>query len=239
MGTLFISDLHLDPRRPQAIDACSALLRGPARAADALFLLGDVFEAWLGDDDRSALAERIAAELAAVAAAGVAVAFIRGNRDFLLGHAYADRCGMRLLPDPCVIDLYGEPTLLLHGDLLCTDDVDYQAFRRQVRDPQWQTTFLAQPLDARRAFAEAARAASTKHQAGIAEAIMDVNPDAVEATFRQYGLRRMIHGHTHRAATHRLAIDGRECERIVLADWYGDGETLEVRRDRSVIRTAL
>jgi UDP-2,3-diacylglucosamine hydrolase len=239
MSTLFVSDLHLDPSRPAAIEAFVALVRGPAQAADGVYLLGDVFEAWLGDDDDAPLAGRIAAELRMLADAGVPVAFMRGNRDFLLGQAYADRCGMRLLPDACVVDLYGEPTLLLHGDTLCTDDIGYQAFRRQVRDPQWQAGFLAQPLGARRAFAAAARAASAKHQADISETISDVSPTTVEATFRQYGLRRMIHGHTHRAATHPLSVDGRECERIVLADWYDNGEVLEVRPDRSASRRAL
>lgn len=239
MTTLFVSDLHLDDSRPAAIDAFVALLRGRARAADGLYLLGDVFEAWLGDDDDAPLTSRIATELRAVADAGVPVAFMRGNRDFLLGHAYAERCGMRLLPDPCVVDLYGEPTLLLHGDTLCTDDTGYQTFRRQVRDPQWQGDFLAQPLDARRAFAAAARAASARHQASIGETISDVSPIAVQAAFRLYGLRRMIHGHTHRPAAHRLDVDGRARERVVLADWYAAGEVLEARPDRTLHRQVL
>lgn len=239
MSTLFVSDLHLDTSRPAAIDAFVDLLRGAARATDGLYLLGDVFEAWLGDDDDSVLAEQVAAELRGLTDSGVAVAFMRGNRDFLLGHAYAKRCGMRLLPDPCMVDLYGEPTLLLHGDLLCTDDVGYQTFRRQVRDPLWQRDFLSQPLAARRAFAAAARAASAKHQADIGETISDVSPAAVEATFRLYGVRQMIHGHTHRPAAHALRVESRDCQRIVLTDWYDRGEALEAGPDRRFSRLQL
>jgi UDP-2,3-diacylglucosamine hydrolase len=239
MSTLFVSDLHLDPERPQQTEAFVDLLRGPAREADALYILGDMFEAWLGDDDDAPLGARVATELSALAAHGVPIAFMRGNRDFLLGHDYAARCGMRLLPDPAVIDLHGEATLLLHGDLLCTEDTGYQAFRRQVRDPSWQAGFLAQPLSARRAFAASARAASAAHQDSVGERITDVSPEAVESTFRQYGLRRMIHGHTHRPATHVLDVDGAPRERIVLADWYGRGEALHVAGDGGVRRVGL
>jgi UDP-2,3-diacylglucosamine hydrolase len=236
MSTLFVSDLHLDPSRPAQSASFVDLLRGPAREVEALYILGDLFEAWLGDDDDSPLAQLVATELSDLAATGVPIAFIRGNRDFLLGHGYAARCSMRLLPDPTVIDLHGEATLLLHGDLLCTDDTGYQAFRRQVREPLWQAGFLAQPLAARRAYAESARAASAVHQDTVGERITDVSPGTVESTFRHYGLRRMIHGHTHRAATHAVDVDGVMRERIVLADWYGRGEALYVARDGTVTR---
>jgi UDP-2,3-diacylglucosamine hydrolase len=238
-GSLFVSDLHLDPERPEALAIFTDLLGGSARRADALYILGDLFEAWLGDDDHSPLADQVADALHAVADADVPVFFIRGNRDFLLGHDYAARCGMRLLPDPCVIDLYGEPTLILHGDLLCSDDVAYQTFRRQVRDPAWQSGFLAQPLAARREFARQARAASATHQADVGERITDVTPATVQSTLAQYGVRRMIHGHTHRPASHRLTINGRERERIVLADWYRGGEVLTVAAGGSISRRAL
>lgn len=236
MATLFASDLHLDPSRPAITALFLAFLRGPARRADALYLLGDLFEAWVGDDDDSALAAEVAEGLRALSDAGVPVAFLRGNRDFLLGADYAARCGMRLLPDPCVVPLYGRPTLLAHGDTLCTDDTAYQAFRRQVRDPAWQAGFLAQPLAARQAFAAQARAASAKHQQGVmaaagGEAIVDANPDAVLATFEHYGVGHMIHGHTHRPALHVHAGGGRTWLRAVLGDWYHQGSVLRVDAD--------
>jgi UDP-2,3-diacylglucosamine hydrolase len=238
-ASLFLSDLHLDPARPQQLDAFVELLSGAARQASAVYILGDLFEAWLGDDDDTPLAGHVANELSALAACGVPIAFMRGNRDFLLGHAYAARCGMRLLPDLAVVDLHGVPTLLLHGDLLCTEDTGYQAFRRQVRDPAWQAGFLAQPLAARQAYAATARAASAVHQDAVGERITDVTPDAVKAMFRLYGLQRMIHGHTHRPATHLVEVDNQTRERIVLADWYGPGEALWVADDGRVTRTSL
>jgi UDP-2,3-diacylglucosamine hydrolase len=164
------------------------------------------------------------------------VYFMHGNRDFLLGQRYAARCGMRILPDPSVINLFGQPALLLHGDTLCTDDVAYQGFRAQVRDPAWQANFLRQPIDRRRAFAEQARAASRQHQATAASAIMDVNPGEVERVLRRFGVRRMIHGHTHRPAVHRVELDGAEAERIVLGDWYAQGSSLLVSPDTADLR---
>src|SRR5690606_38829504 len=148
---------------------------------------------------------------------GVPVFLMRGNRDFLFGPRMAEHCRATLLPDPCVLELYGQPTLLMHGDLLCSDDSAYQAFRRQVRDPAWQARFLAQPLEARKAFAAQARAASQAHQQGVSEAITDVTPATVEATMRRYGVHRLIHGHTHRPAIHHLLLDGQPATRIVLA----------------------
>ncbi len=238
MSTYFISDLHLDDDRPESTACLLEFLAGRARDADALFILGDLFEVWIGDDERSALTDRVAEALSALAAAGVPVAFMRGNRDFLLGHDYAARCGMRLLPDAAVIDLYGEPVLLLHGDTLCTDDAGYQAFRRQVRDPQWQAGFLAQPLTARRQFAAQARAASAVHQAQTGM-LGDVSDETVRSTFALYGVERMIHGHTHRPCDHRLTVGERTCERRVLADWHPRGEALEVHPDRSHSRLRL
>lgn len=228
MSTLFISDLHLDAEHPATVDALFGFLRGPARGADALYIVGDLFESWVGDDTDDPIAERTAHELRTLSDAGVPLYFVRGNRDFLLGHDYAARCGMRLLPDPCVIDIAGEPWLLLHGDLLCTDDVAYQAFRRQARDPAWQASLLAKPLDVRKAIARQARAASIEHQRNAAQYIVDANADAVEAMFRLYGVTRMIHGHTHRPAVHRYTVDGRDCERHVLADWHGAAEVMAI-----------
>lgn len=230
MATLFVSDLHLDAERPQVTDLFLHFLREEARGADALYVLGDLFEAWVGDDDPSDTGAAVARGLGEVAERGVPVAFIRGNRDFLLGEDYARQAGMAILPDPAVVVMQGEPTLVLHGDLLCTDDVAYQQFRAQTRDPQWQAQFLSQPLAARIAFAQQARAASKAHQSGLKdqgtmETITDVSPATVAETFRRYGVRRMIHGHTHRPAVHDEG-DGKT--RIVLGDWYDQGSVLRV-----------
>lgn len=228
MSTLFVSDLHLDAARPAATDAFLRLLAGEARTADALYILGDLFEAWIGDDDEAEPANAVCAALRALSDSGVPVFLMRGNRDFLYGPRMAARCGATLLPDPCVLDLHGRPTLLMHGDLLCTDDVAYQAFRKQVRDPAWQAAFLAQPLEARRAFAAQARAASREHQQAVAENITDVAPEAVVGTMALHGVDRLIHGHTHRPGVHALEVAGRPAVRIVLGDWYEQGSLLRV-----------
>lgn len=233
MTTLFIADLHLDDAEPDTTALFLQFLREQARGVAALYILGDLFEAWVGDDDPSQVAGQVADALHGLAEDGTALCFIHGNRDFLLGQAYARRCGMRILPDPAVIMLDGEPVLIGHGDQLCTDDVAYQQFRAQARDPVWQAQFLAQPLAARLAFAQQARAASRKHQGdlrsdGRMETITDVSPDTVAGTFARYGIRRMIHGHTHRPAVHDYP-DGRQ--RTVLGDWYGHhGACLRVQQ---------
>ncbi|ALN81953.1 UDP-2,3-diacylglucosamine diphosphatase [Lysobacter antibioticus] len=242
MTTLFISDLHLDAERPQITDLFGRFVRDEAYGADALYILGDLFEAWVGDDDPSETGAFVARELKALADSGVPVYFIRGNRDFLLGQDYARRAGMTVLPDPAVVSLYGHPTLIGHGDLLCTDDVAYQQFRAQTRHPAWQAQFLAQPLAARLAFAQQARAASKAHQAGLRdegrmETITDVSPATVADTFARYGIDRMIHGHTHRPAVHELDVAGRACRRIVLGDWYEQGSVLRVDRDGARLQT--
>ncbi|MFC5576643.1 UDP-2,3-diacylglucosamine diphosphatase [Lysobacter niabensis] len=236
MPTLFISDLHLDAERPQVTELFGRFLHDEARKADALYILGDLFEAWVGDDDPSETGAFVARELQALGAAGVPVYFMRGNRDFLLGDAYARTAGMTVLPDPAVVALYGRPTLLMHGDTLCTGDVAYQQFRAQVRNPAWQQQFLSQPLAARVAFAQQARAASKAHQAGLQdkgamETITDVTPETVAATMSRFGIQRLIHGHTHRPAIHDLDIDGHAHQRIVLGDWYDQGSVLRVSPD--------
>lgn len=231
MATLFVSDLHLDDVRPHIIGLFERFCAGEARAADALYVLGDLFEAYVGDDDDAPLNARAATALRGVADAGVPLFFIAGNRDFLLGTAYARRCGMTILADGAVVELCGIPTLLLHGDVLCTDDAAYQAFRGHVRDPAWQATFLARPLAERRAFAAQARDASRAHTSSTAMTIMDVNQGAVETALRQAGVARMIHGHTHRPAIHDFTLDGQPARRIVLGDWYEQGSVLRVDRD--------
>jgi UDP-2,3-diacylglucosamine hydrolase len=233
--TLFVSDLHLDDARSHIVEAFERFCAGEARNADALYVLGDLFEAYIGDDDDAPLNARIAHALHGIADAGVPVHFIVGNRDFLLGEAYARRCGMAILEDGAIIDLYGTPTLILHGDVLCTDDKAYLAFRKQVRDPAWQAAFLARPLAERRAFATQARDASRAHTSITDMAIMDVNPHAVENTLRNAGVTRMIHGHTHRPAIHDFTLDGKPAQRIVLGDWYEQGSVLRVDRDTAVL----
>ena len=233
MTTLFISDLHLDPERPAITGLFGRFVDEEARGADALYILGDLFEAWVGDDDPSETGAFVAGRLRALRDSGVPVYFIRGNRDFLLGDAYARRAGMEILPDPAVVVLDGKPTLLMHGDLLCSDDTAYQAFRAQTRDPAWQARFLAQPLPARLAFAQQARAASKAHQSGLQaqgamDAITDAAPATAEATFARYGIDRIIHGHTHRPKVHDTAGG----TRIVLGDWYDQGSVLRVDGDR-------
>ncbi len=239
MATLFISDLHLDASRPHITALFLEFLHCEGRSADALYVLGDLFEAWVGDDDPSEIGAEVAAGLRGVADAGVPVYFMRGNRDFLLGTDYAVRAGMRILPDPAVVLVQGKPVLLMHGDLSCTADVAYQAFRRQTRDPDWQAAFLAQPLQARLDFATQARAASQAHQAGLREdgddtrfeTITDVDPDAVLDAFQRYGIDTLVHGHTHRPAIHEVQVQGRACRRIVLGDWFEQGSVLRMDRE--------
>ena len=235
MSTLFVSDLHLDPVRPEITSLFLRFLREEAAGADALYILGDLFEAWVGDDDPSEAGAEVAAGLRALADAGVPLYFMHGNRDFLVGADYARRAGMRILPDPAVVPLYGQPVLLMHGDLLCSDDTAYQAFRAQTRDPQWQQRFLAQPLEARLAFAAQARQASMARQRemlqgdrGTFETVTDVTPATVEATLARFGVDTLIHGHTHRPAVHELQVGARACRRIVLGDWYEQGSVLRV-----------
>jgi UDP-2,3-diacylglucosamine hydrolase len=231
VSTLFISDLHLDAARPDCMHAFLNFLQLHALNAESLYILGDFFEAWVGDDEDSALANTVRAALRKVSAAGVRVYFMRGNRDFLVGSRFAGDCGLSLLPDHAVISLYGEPVLLMHGDLLCTDDTAYQQFRQQVRSAAWQTQFLSQPLAARKAFAEQARAASKQHQQNqmaVSESIMDVNAQAVIDTMALYGVRKLIHGHTHRPAVHSLSVKNQAANRIVLGDWYEQGSMLKV-----------
>ncbi|MBW8367251.1 MAG: UDP-2,3-diacylglucosamine diphosphatase [Arenimonas sp.] len=231
MTILFVSDLHLDSSRPAITRLFLEFLAGPARQAEALYILGDLFEAWLGDDEPGEPGASVCAALKALADSGVPVFLMRGNRDFLFGPGIAARCGATLLPDPCVVDLHGQPTLLMHGDLLCSDDTAYQDFRRQVRDPAWQAQFLAQPLEARQAFAARARAASREHQQGVAETITDVNPATVAGTLAHHGVDRLIHGHTHRPGIHSLWTGDRPATRVVLGDWYEQGSVLSLDAD--------
>jgi UDP-2,3-diacylglucosamine hydrolase len=237
MTTLFIADLHLDPARPQITDLFERFLASDeVRHADALYILGDLVEAWIGDDDDAELPQRIATATRAVREAGVPVYFMVGNRDFLLGERFAARAGFTLLDDGTVHTIAGRRTLLMHGDVLCTDDAAYQAVRAQVRDAQWQAQFLAMPLDQRRAFAARSREQSKAHTASAMESIMDVNAEAVAGAMRQAGVSRLIHGHTHRPASHAFTLDAQPAERIVLGDWYEHGSVLKVDATGSELR---
>jgi UDP-2,3-diacylglucosamine hydrolase len=201
-------------------------LQHRALEADALYILGDLFEVWIGDDAVEPENQRIITAIRTVADHGTPVAFMHGNRDFLIGDTFARMSGCRLLPDPTVIELNGEPTLLMHGDTLCTDDTEYQQFRARVRDPEFQREFLSQPVAKRSDIADHYRKESRERSKHKPMEIMDVNPDAVVNIMKQYQVRRLIHGHTHRPAIHALKIDGQDAQRIVLGDWYHQGSVL-------------
>ena len=228
--SLFISDLHLCSTRPAITRQFTDFLQSIAGKAEALYTLGDLFEYWAGDDDVDdpRHAEVIAA-MAALKPAGTQVFFMHGNRDFLLGEAFAAKTGITLLPDPALFTLYGKQVLLTHGDTLCTDDIAYQAFRQQVRESNWQAEFLSQPLTARKAQIEALRQRSEQEKSQKSYSIMDVNAGAVHALLKQYDYPELlIHGHTHRPARHLLEVDGHCCERWVLGDWYEQGSCLRL-----------
>ena len=219
MVTLFISDLHLEPTRPAITALFLDFLERRAQQAQALYILGDLFEAWIGDDDDAELGRTVTAALRALTDAGVPAYFLHGNRDFLLGERFAAVSGVQLLPESAVIELAGEPTLLLHGDTLCIDDEEYQAFRAQVRHPAWQAQILALPLAQRRVLAGQLR--ETSRQAGQQKAadITDVSLAEVERVMRAQGVQRLIHGHTHRPAIHDWRLEGQPARRAVLGDW--------------------
>jgi UDP-2,3-diacylglucosamine hydrolase len=230
-GALFVSDLHLDASRPAATTAFLALLRGEARAAGRLYILGDLFEFWIGDDADDDLAMAVTDAIASYTAAGHACALMRGNRDFLFGAGIVRRTGARLLDDPTVETLCGEQVLLTHGDRLCTDDRAYQRHRQRINKPLVQRTFLALPRRWRRAIGEAGRRRSQAHTAATTPQVLDVNPAAVAAEMSRYGVRFLVHGHTHRPAIHRFDLDGRPAVRIVLGDWYRQGSALRWHAD--------
>jgi UDP-2,3-diacylglucosamine hydrolase len=225
--TLFISDLHLDPSRPAIVAQFEGFLAGVVPGADALYILGDLFEYWIGDDGLALpFPRRIAGRIHA-AAQEVPVAFMHGNRDFLAAERFARETGAKLIDDPTTIDLYGTPALLLHGDTLCTGDARYQAFRKQVRDPAWQQATLALPIEERLVLANRMRMESEGTKQSTSMDIMDVAPEAVEGAFADSGCDLMIHGHTHRPARHVHSVGGRERIRWVLPDWYERGGYLE------------
>lgn len=226
--TLFISDLHLDRERPAVEDFFRDYLAHAAQDLDALYILGDLFEFWIGDDDPE---RRHAATLSALrhlSDQGTPVYFISGNRDFLVGHDFLEQSGCTLLNDETLIDLYGKKVLIMHGDTLCTDDVEYQQLRTMMRNPEWQKQFLEQPYEARLQQVLGLRQKSRDAIAAKDEKITDVNQDAVTEAMRRYGVDTLIHGHTHRPACHHFELDGHPATRYVLGDWYEDqGKVLE------------
>jgi UDP-2,3-diacylglucosamine hydrolase len=223
---LFASDLHLDEARPEITDQFLDLLTGAARDAQSLYLLGDLFEVWLGDDEPGALGERVIAGLAALSAAGVSLFVMQGNRDFLLGERFCERAGASLMTDPTIVTIGDERVLVTHGDALCTGDTAYQRLRSLVRNPDVQRAFQALPIDRRRALAEQARAGSRAHLAAADEYITDVSQDAVERALQAAGVNTLLHGHTHRPAVHRFRAGDQDCTRIVLGDWHRAGSVL-------------
>ena len=215
MTRLFVSDVHLDASAPEATEQFLAFLATEAARAQALYILGDLFEAWVGDDDADPEKERVCAALRTLSARGVACFALHGNRDFLLGAGFSARSGCRLLPDPVVAQFDAERVLLTHGDALCTDDHSYQELRTVVRDPAWQRRYLALPRAHRELLADEVRAGSRRHTARTVPYIMDVNAAAVVAAFRAAQVRRMIHGHTHRPGVHQLEVNGAPAQRMV------------------------
>jgi len=244
---LFASDMHLSVDGPRTAERFLRALGEHGGAASHLFLLGDLFELWVGDDAPDALAEALAARLAGLSARGVRIWLMRGNRDFLLGvplptgglPGFEARCGARLLPDPCPLELHGEPALLTHGDTLCTDDAVYQAWRRTCREPAWQQAFLARPLAQRLAMGRALRENSEAGRRERPDVLMDVNAETVDRVMSGAGVGLLIHGHTHRPADHRWRIGGREHRRVVLTDWDGEAGRGEWLRWQSGVAQPL
>lgn len=225
--TLFISDLHLSEEHPHSTELFLNFLVHTAADAEALYILGDLFEAWAGDDDLDdPYHQRITGALRKLSDAGTRIYLMHGNRDLLMNKALEAACGATLLRDPATISLYGRPVLLSHGDILCTDDAAYQAYRKQVHDPAWQRQFLGQPLAARKAFIAQLRARSQEEKQAKRSSIMDVNAEAVANLLREHHYPNLIHGHTHRMGHHVLYIDGHKCERWVLGDWDENGNAL-------------
>lgn len=240
MTTKFIADLHLNPEHPEIARLFMGFLQQQSREKDleALYILGDLFEAWIGDDFIPPGMDAVVAGLKQFTQSGIKTYIMHGNRDFLLGDAFANETGCQLLPEYEVIDLYGTPTLLMHGDLLCSDDVDYMKFRQMVRNEQWQKEFLDKPVQERIAIAQSARKESQQKTQQLANEIMDVNQDTVINTMSQWQVTQLIHGHTHRPCNyHELVVDGTAAKRIVLGDWYKQGSVLECDQSGCTLQT--
>ncbi len=228
MATLFIADLHLQTEEPAITAGFLRFLAGEARHADALYILGDLFEAWIGDDDPNPLHQHIARAIKALVDSGVPCYFIHGNRDFLLGKRFARESGMTLLPEEQRLELYGRPLLILHGDTLCIDDAGYQAFRAKVHTPWIQKLFLMLPLFIRQKISARMRADSKAANSHKSMEIMDVNPQAVVDVMEKHHVQWLIHGHTHRPDVHTLTANGEPAYRVVLGAWHTEGSMVKV-----------
>lgn len=234
--TLFIADIHLSAQRPDITAAFIHFLQNTAVKAEALYILGDLFDVWIGDDNPEPLVAEVAAALNQLSQSGTQLFFIHGNRDFFLRQAYAKRCGMILLPPEQVINLYGKPTLIMHGDSLCTLDIAYQKFRQWWNQPWWQFIMLNLPLKLRQHLAKKARLRSAEHKQQYnknnQQQIMDVTPEEVIHVMQQAKVKKLIHGHTHRPAVHQLELNGQTAQRYVLGDWYSQSSYLLVSNEQ-------
>ena len=226
MTTLFISDLHLEAERPDIGGQFIRFLQTDATEAEALYILGDLFEAWVGDDDPNAHYAIIKMALRKLVDGGVPVYFMHGNRDFMIGKKFANETGIKILDDPYPVKMYGQKVLLSHGDAMCTDDVQYQRVRSMTRDPDWQATMMTKPLKERLRIAEEARRQSLERTLNLSMDIMDVNQGAVMRTINEYSADILLHGHTHRPDIHTIELGNRKAKRIVLGDWYTQGSVV-------------
>ena len=226
MATLFISDLHLEAERPDIARQFLQFMNTDARECEELYILGDLFEAWVGDDDPNTHYFTIKRALRTLVDRGVPVYFMHGNRDFMVGREFSNETGVKILKDPHRVDMYGQKVLLSHGDVLCTDDVQYQKVRKMTRDPEWQANMRAKPLKERLRIAAEARRHSLEQTINMSLAIMDVNQQAVEAMIREHNVDVLLHGHTHRPAVHTVDLGRRKAKRIVLGDWYRQGSVV-------------
>jgi len=226
MTTLFISDLHLEADRPDIGKQLLTFLETDASEADDLYILGDLFEAWVGDDDPNTHYFTIKRALRKLVDSGIPVYFMHGNRDFMIGGAFANETGVKILKDPYKVSMYGQKVLLSHGDKLCTDDVQYQKIRKMTRDPEWQATMRAKPLKDRLRMAEEARRQSLEQTLNLSMNIVDVNQKAVVEVIRKNNVDVLLHGHTHRPGVHTVDLGNRKAKRIVLGDWYTQGSVV-------------
>ena len=226
MTTLFLSDIHVSDEHPEISEHLKEFLLEEKFKINTIYILGDLFEYWLGDDDPNPSYREIKLLLKNLSQKGISIFFMHGNRDFLIGEKFAEEAGCHILPDPHVMDLFGKKVLMSHGDIFCTDDKEYQSFRKQTRDPAWKDSILSKSLSFREEFAKKARLESSKHTNSKKNEIMDVNKDEILKMYEKYNVEIIIHGHTHRPAIHDIFFNGKNCQRIVLGDWYEQGSIL-------------